>query len=150
MDSALVVTLGAVAAAVTVVAGALLVVLLASGRRRQRELDGSRAAVAALTARLDDLTEALSTRQIAAPREYVITDAVPAGPPAQPSPVSSRAVLSVSVGEPLVRLVALGYGVRRALSAENRNRIRFEMRREVKRARRRRRRMAGYAAGSRG
>jgi len=39
-----------------------------------------------------------------------------------------------------VRLVSLGYGVRRALSAENRNRIRFEMRREVKRARKQRRR----------
>ena len=37
-------------------------------------------------------------------------------------------------------MLSLGYGVRRALSAENRNRIRFEMRREVKRARRQRRR----------
>jgi hypothetical protein len=54
--------------------------------------------------------------------------------------VSSRAVLSVTVGEPLVRLVAFGYGVRRALSAENRNRIAFEMRREVRRARKDRRR----------
>ncbi len=47
---------------------------------------------------------------------------------------------SVAVGESLVRVLSLGYGVRRALSAENRNRIRFEMRREVKRARRQRRR----------
>jgi hypothetical protein len=44
------------------------------------------------------------------------------------------------LGESLVRLVSLGYGVRRALSAENRNRIRFEVRREVKRSRRQRRR----------
>jgi len=36
--------------------------------------------------------------------------------------------------------VSLAYGVRRAMSAENRNRIRFEMQREVKRARRQRRR----------
>jgi hypothetical protein len=39
-----------------------------------------------------------------------------------------------------VRVVSLGHGVRRALSAENRHRIRFEMRREVKRSRKRRRR----------
>jgi hypothetical protein len=44
------------------------------------------------------------------------------------------------VGESLVRLVSLAYGVRRALSAENRNRIGFEVRREVRRARKRRRR----------
>jgi hypothetical protein len=37
-------------------------------------------------------------------------------------------------------VLSFGYGVRRALSAENRNRIRFEMRREVKSARRQRRR----------
>jgi hypothetical protein len=37
-------------------------------------------------------------------------------------------------------VLSFGYGVRRALSAENRNRIRFEMRREVKASRRRRRR----------
>ena len=42
---------------------------------------------------------------------------------------------SVAVGESLVRVLSFGYGVRRALSAENRNRIRFEMRREVKRSR---------------
>jgi hypothetical protein len=47
--------------------------------------------------------------------------------------------VSVAAGESLVRLVSLGYGVRRALSAHNRNRIGFEMRREVRRSRRRRR-----------
>ena len=51
-----------------------------------------------------------------------------------------RVVLSATLGEPLVRAVALGHGVRRALSAESRNRIRFEMRREVRRARKQRRR----------
>ncbi len=46
-------------------------------------------------------------------------------------------------------LLSLGYGVRRALSAENRNRIRFEMRREVKRARRQRNAAQGRdAAGA--
>ena len=38
-----------------------------------------------------------------------------------------------------VKAASLGYGVRRALAPETRNRIRFEMRREVKRSRRQRR-----------
>jgi hypothetical protein len=45
----------------------------------------------------------------------------------------------VALGESLVKIASFGYGVRRALSAENRNRIAFEMRREVKRSRRKRR-----------
>ena len=59
---------------------------------------------------------------------------------AAPPPVDARQFASVAVGESLVRLVSLGYGVRRALSAENRNRIAFEMRREVRRSRKDRRR----------
>jgi hypothetical protein len=41
--------------------------------------------------------------------------------------------------ETVVQTASLFHGVRRALSAENRNRIRFEMRREVKRSRKQRR-----------
>ncbi len=54
--------------------------------------------------------------------------------------VPDRVVLSATVGEPLVRVVALGHGVRRALSAQSRNRIWFEVRQEVRASRRRRRR----------
>ena len=46
----------------------------------------------------------------------------------------------MALGESLVTIASFGYGVRRALSAENRNRIGFEMRREVRRARKQRRR----------
>jgi hypothetical protein len=78
--------------------------------------------------------------------EYVITTA---GDPVADArglqAVPERAVLSVTLGEPLVKLAAFGYGVRRALSAESRNRIAFEMRREVKRARKERRRAARRA-----
>ena len=56
------------------------------------------------------------------------------------APVSAGQFASAALGESLVRVVSLGHGVRRALSAENRNRIRFEVRREVKRSRRQRRR----------
>lgn len=54
-------------------------------------------------------------------------------------PVGDQVVLSATLGEPLVRAAALGHGVRRALSAESRNRILFEMKREVRRSRRQRR-----------
>ncbi len=63
------------------------------------------------------------------------------GDPLEPLPtVPDRVVLSATLGEPLVKAVALGHGVRRALAPQTRNRIRFAMRREVKRARKVRRR----------
>jgi hypothetical protein len=74
--------------------------------------------------------------------DYVITTA---GEPERPTQVPERAVLSVTLGEPLVKLAAFGYAVRKALSPESRNRIAFEMRREVKRARKERRRHARRA-----
>lgn len=54
--------------------------------------------------------------------------------------VDARQFASLALGESLVRVTSLAYGVRRALSAENRNRIGFEVKREIRRARRRRRR----------
>jgi hypothetical protein len=50
-------------------------------------------------------------------------------------------VLSATLGEPLVKTAAFAHGVRRALSAESRNRIWFEVRREVRASRRRRRQL---------
>ncbi|HWU32144.1 MAG TPA: hypothetical protein VN108_04675 [Marmoricola sp.] len=78
--------------------------------------------------------------------EFLITDAG-MDQPVEPEPVSSRLVLSATVGEPLVKMASFAYGVRRALTPENRNRIRFEMRREIRRARKARR-AAGRAAAS--
>src|SRR5206468_817921 len=68
---------------------------------------------------------------------YLITDA---GIERAAPTVPDRLVLSATLGEPLVKVVALGHGLTRALSAESRNKIRFEMRREVRRARKQRRR----------
>ena len=75
-------------------------------------------------------------------REYVIThlgepevEAVPVAAPALPTSLFADIVLR----ETVVQAASLFHGVRRALSPENRNRIRFEMRREVKRSRKQRR-----------
>ena len=69
------------------------------------------------------------------PAERSADDALP-----MVQPLTAGQFATVAVGESLVRVLSLGYGVRRALSAENRNRIAFEVRREVKRSRKQRRR----------
>ena len=56
-----------------------------------------------------------------------------------PEHLSAGQFASVAVGESLVRLISSGTASRRALTPENRNRIRFAMRQEVRRARRQRR-----------
>jgi len=154
MTPALIVTVAAVA--VVVAAGA--VALRASRRERHRlaaqveaahaDVDALRQRVEQLSRRLAEADPALTGREA---REFVITS-LPDGslrgtlaaaehdPEDEPTPLSAGQFASVALGESLVRVLSLGYGVRRALSAENRNRIRFEMRREVKRSRRQRRR----------
>ncbi len=124
----------------------LLVVLLAllvRGRAEsRRELAATVAETTELRRRLDELTEQLertveSDRGRPGESAYVITDAGESRP--EPT-VPDRVVLSATVGEPLVKVVSFGHGLRRALSAESRNRIWFEVRREVRRARKQRRR----------
>ena len=54
-------------------------------------------------------------------------------------PVAPGLFADIVLRETVVQTASLFHGVRRALSPENRNRIRFEMRREVKRSRKQRR-----------
>jgi hypothetical protein len=122
--------------------GVVLVLLLRARSESRRDLAAAQTETAELSSRLDALTErleeassAMVTRDEAA---FVITDAG-AGPEATPT-VPDSVVLTATLGEPLVKLVAFGHGIRRALSAESRNRIWFEMRREVRASRKRRRR----------
>ena len=112
-----------------------LVALLVRARSARRVLDE----------RLTALEERLAApvpqpQQRADEREFVITHlgdpevtGVPA--PVVPAPVFADLVLRESA----VQAVTLAAGLRRALSAETRHRIRFEMRRELKRARKQRR-----------
>jgi hypothetical protein len=69
--------------------------------------------------------------------EYVITRL---GDTDEPAPAMEASLFAdVVMRESVVKAASWAYGVRRAFSPENRNRIRFEMRREVKRARKSRR-----------
>ena len=158
MDPAVLVAL--VVAATTVIALLAVATVSVSARRRmQTQLDAARADMEALRTRVDGLSvEATRDRSAdvddAAP-DFVITRigeraeatgrdlAEPQTPPAH---LTAGEFTSVALGESLVRVLSLGYGVRRALSAENRNRIRFEMRREVRRSRKQRRRDLRTAA----
>jgi hypothetical protein len=80
-----------------------------------------------------------------APLEYVITGLgepeggpVDGGVEAAPT-VPAGQFADIVLRETVIRSASLFHGVRRALSPESRNRIRFEMRREVKRSRKQRR-----------
>lgn len=152
-------TVAAAVVAAAVVVGAIATVAAHRSRRRlEHELRGSRADLDALQARVDELSTHVAAsgldpskpeQQVA--REFVITSLPDGRSAATLTPrdddeapdtpqLSAGQFASVALGESLVRVLSLGYGVGRALSPENRNRIRFAMRQEVRRARRQRRR----------
>jgi len=124
----------------------LVVVVLVLVRSRRSRVRASRALAAAqaetalLRERLEGLEQRLeqtSATLVETREAYLITDAGLERP--EPN-VPDRVVLSATFGEPLVKVVAFGHGLGRALSPESRNRIWFEMKREVRRARKQRRR----------
>jgi len=133
----------------------LVTVVLVATRPRRSHADLEAMLVAAqreaddLRHRLDELTEpgAVPVRDDGAPEPapFVIThvgeDPGDADPAIEALAVPDRLVLSATLGEPLVKVAAFSHGLRRALSAESRNRIWFEMRREVRASRRRRRQL---------
>jgi hypothetical protein len=120
------------------------VVLLATRRRRSRadleaQLESVRAENDDLRRRLGELTR--PEVSVPEPADFVITQVGEPEPEPEPQAVPDRLVLSATLGVPLVKAAAFSHGVRRALSAESRNRIWFEMRREVRAARRQRRQL---------
>lgn len=132
-----------VAVVLALVALALGAALLRARSRTDRELAASRAETAALRAQLDEL-ERRVTRPEPRPRadaEYVITNlgAPEDEPEGQPAPQVGGALFAdLVLRETVVKAAGLAHGVRRALDPETRNRIRFEMKREVRRARKQR------------
>ena len=125
---------------------ALSLALLALRRARRAE-----SSLAALSVRVG----ALESLAVAAPRPvvdeepvgtYVITGMQSAGAPTQDTaavpvaqPIDGRLFADIVARESVVKAASWTHGLRRALSAESRNRIRFEVRRETRRAGRERR-----------
>jgi hypothetical protein len=145
MDSATILAAGAGAAAMLLLVA--LVLLVTRQRRSRADLERALAAAQRETDDLRHRLEELVVSRAPAPEppEYVIThvgepDAT-LDEPDPTVPVPNRLVLSATLGEPLVKVAAFSHGVRRALSAESRNRIWFEVRRETRASRRRRRQL---------
>ncbi len=138
-------TVAGVLLVMAVVAAGLATLLRAERRRGRRELGSLRSECDDLRSRVDQLARPTRPPGEEAP-DYVITRVGDAAlvtgtdEDARGRRISDRLVLSAAFGEPLVTVLAFGHGVRRALSAESRNRIGFEMRREMRRSRKVRRR----------
>lgn len=131
-----------ITAAVTLLV-ALCVSAVLSARRRNRRLTED---LSELRRRLEQIEGTVAAGDPPDEPDYVITTAglpavaQPVGQVQHRGQVDARQFASVAVGESLVRIASLAHGVRRALSAENRNRIGFEVKREIRRARRQRKR----------
>jgi hypothetical protein len=123
----------------------LLGALLSLRARTRREIAAVQVEAAGLRRRLDELDRERQRdpQPVVEDREYTITGlAAPAQSEteaAEPVRLDRAVFADQLLRESVIRLGSLSHGVRRALSAESRNRIRFEMRREVKRARKNRR-----------
>src|SRR4051812_37912823 len=137
----------AVAGAAALVLLVVAIVVAVVGRSRQRRSRADlEAMLLASQQEADDLRrqlDELTRPPVVAPADFVITQVGDQAldHPADGVAVSDRLVLSATLGEPLVKVAAFSHGVRRALSPESRNRIWFEMRREVRASRRRRRQL---------
>ncbi|MGH3413484.1 MAG: hypothetical protein ACRDPH_10440 [Marmoricola sp.] len=139
-------TVAALIVAVVALLGSALLLLLWRRERRRAAalLARGREESAAVRQRLDTLALRVDAGSAAPPAtaaaEFLITDAGTGHAGAPEKPVPGRVVFAAAWGEPLLRAVALGHGVRHALSPRVRNRIWFEMKREVRAARKQRKR----------
>ena len=152
-DLAVPVALGVAVLLVLAVTLGLLLVVRRDRARTAAALAEARSEAAELRRRLDSLSGLLEEPARPA-EEFVITDMgargqltdgqltdgqLTDGAALGPTRIEGRLFADIVLRESLVKAASLGYGVRRALAPETRNRIRFEMKREVKRSRRQRR-----------
>lgn len=138
-EQALLAATGALATGVALVA----VVLAARASRRAARAE---AFIATLVDRLELLERPAaptSSPGVAdpAPSAFVITQLEESGRPEVPvaRDIDGRLFADIVARETVVKAASWTHGLRRALSADNRNRIRFEVRREIRRAGRDRR-----------
>jgi len=117
--------------------------LLVSVRRLRATAARSRTEVQDLRERLELLEEARPAPAAAPPTppvEFVITDlGRTREPDPEPARLDGAAFADVVLKETVVKAASLAHGVRRGLAPATRNRIRFEMKQEVRRSRKQRR-----------
>ncbi len=124
----------------------LLVVIVRARRSWTREREATRAEVADLRARLDGLEQERPAPVAVPEAEFVITGLGAEQPapevsatPTPAAPIDGAAFADTVLRETVVKAASLAHGVRRGLAPATRNRIRFEMKQEVRRSRRQRR-----------
>jgi hypothetical protein len=135
----------AAAGALALVALILAVALLRARSRTERVLAEAQAETAVLRDQVAALERRLDRPTAKPEASFVITDLGLEAPSGQdeveqpPATIGSALFADLVLRETVVKAASLAHGVRRALDPETRNRIRFEMKREVKRARKQRR-----------
>jgi hypothetical protein len=121
----------------------LCLVLLVALRRVRAGAGRVAEELGLLRQRLDGLEQTrVATPAAAAPAtpvEFVITDLGQPKPTPEPVPLDGPAFADIVLKETVVKAASLAHGVRRGLAPATRNRIRFEMKQEVRRARKQRR-----------
>ena len=142
--------LGGAAALALGLSVVLVVVLRRTRLATEESLAQAHAETAALRAHLEALERRLEhpTTSERPTTEYVITHLGATEPSSAGAPVAhvDKALFAdLVLRETVVKTASLAHGLRRALSPASRNRIRFEMRQEVRRNRKRRRAEARVA-----
>jgi hypothetical protein len=125
----------------------LATALLRLRARTGRELRTAHAESASLQARIDEIERRLTAPEHASdrrlshdPAEYTITDLgrPRPEPDAEQPPIDRALFADLVLRETVVMAASFAHGVRRALAPEARNRVRFEVRREIRRSRKQR------------
>lgn len=133
----------AAAGVLALVALALAATLVRSRSRTEAALVQARAETTALREQVAALERRFDRPKPAPEASFVITELGREEPAQRPETVPAPTVggalfADLVLRETVVKAASLAHGVRRALDPETRNRIRFEMKREVKRARKQR------------
>jgi hypothetical protein len=122
---------------------ALCLVLLVALRRVRADAGRIAEELGLLRQRLDGVEQTRVASPAAAkpatPVEFVITDLGQEQPASEPASLDGPAFADIVLKETVVKAASLAHGVRRGLAPATRNRIRFEMKQEVRRARKQRR-----------
>jgi hypothetical protein len=129
----------AAAGVLALVALVLAVALVRARSRTDEALARSHAETAALREQLAVIERRLARPATAPEASFVITGLGQEPPVEEPAPTIQTGLFAdLVLRETVVKAASLAHGVRRALDPETRNRIRFEMRRELRRARKQR------------
>jgi hypothetical protein len=119
----------------------LLATVVVTRRAWARDARLAHAELGDLRARVEELEHERGSRPaLSVPTEYVITGLGDmAAPGASEARIDGAVFADTVLRETVVKAASLAHGVRRALAPATRNRIRFEMKQEVRRSRKQRR-----------